>query len=505
MFMQRIALPLAISGLLLAASYAQEKAAWPQFRGADQSGVATSQSIPDEFGPEQNVLWRKKVSKGHSSPCIFGNRIFLTGAKGSDVYVAQYRRDNGELVWEKKIPMVREEKFGHPHATPAGSSPCTDGERVYAFFGSYGLVAMDMSGEILWKHTWPVRNNMYGTASSPILDGDSLFLVRDVSDISAVYCYDTKTGKQKWKTLRPEARVNYATPYVWRRKKRTEVIVAGSAILKSYDSETGKPLWWVHNMSVFCCPSPTASDDMLYYAAWSTPNEPAETRLASIFDSEDTGLPVEVLKDVDLLWAKLDQDDNGKLSYDEVPASRAKDIFKDLDIDKDGFWEKAEARRALDRPTTRGRNILVAIRPDGEGDITESHVVWEKRRGLPYVASPLLYNGRLYFVKKGGLFSCIDAKTGKGHYERKRLGVAGEYYATPIGVGNRVIVPSARGTVFVIDASSTGGDELNVVARNELGDGVYATPAIVDNTMYLRSSKYLWAIGKKDPEAKRDK
>ena len=117
---------------------------------------------------------------------------------------------------------------------------------------------------------------------------------------------------------------------------------------------------------------------------------------------------------------------------------------------------------------------------------------WEVTKGLPYVASPLAYRGRVYLLKAGGFISCLDLATGKALYESERLGVAGEYYATPVAVGEYILICAQRGTAFVIRA----GDALEILSRNELGEALSATPAVVENTLYLRGDKHLWAFGK---------
>ena len=127
-------------------------------------------------------------------------------------------------------------------------------------------------------------------------------------------------------------------------------------------------------------------------------------------------------------------------------------------------------------------------------------MLWEKTKGLPYVASPLLHEGRLYYVKKGGYVSSVDAENGEAFFEAARLGVGGEYYASPVGVGDRVLIGASRGTMFVLGT----GDELEIVARNEFEEGIYATPAIVENVMYLRTAGHLWAIGNTEAVASED-
>ena len=176
---------------------------------------------------------------------------------------------------------------------------------------------------------------------------------------------------------------------------------------------------------------------------------------------------------------------------EEFPPSRAREAFNFVDKNRNGFVEMAEFAPAYEEtPGPPGRNVFFGIAGGGKGDVTETHVKWEATKGLPYVASPLAYRGRLYLAKAGGFFSCLDPKSGETKYESERLGVSGEYYATPVAVGDFLLVCAQRGTVLVIKA----GDQLEVVERNAIGENLYATPAIVDNTLYIRGDKHLWAF-----------
>jgi outer membrane protein assembly factor BamB len=464
---------------------------WPQFRGPGARQTADGQTIPDEFGPDRNVHWKTAVPAGHSSPVVWGERIFLTGYEGQTLSVLAYDRSSGALLWKTDFQASGEEPLLHRDATPAAPTPCTDGERVFAYFGTYGLVALDMSGERVWERRFPVGKSAFGTGSSPILDEGTLYLVRDISGFSAVHAFDAATGEEKWMTPRPEAGLNYSTPLVWRNQLRKELVVAGSTLVKSYDTATGEPLWWVGGQTVFICPSPTASPEMLYFGGWSTPNAGVEDRLEAGFGPE-SGVTAELLDDPPRLVAHLDRNGDGRLQREEVPEGRARDAFPYLDADRSGTWDVHEMKRTAERyRRVPGRNVLVAIRAGGEGDVTDTHVVWERTKGIPYVASPLLYGGRLYYVKKGGYVSSVDATSGDPLFEQARLGEGGEYYASPIGVGNRVLIGSVRGTLFVLGT----GDELEIVARNQFDEGIFATPAVVSNTLYLRTEGHLYAIG----------
>jgi outer membrane protein assembly factor BamB len=234
-----------------------EPPSWPQFRGSGGLASAPDQRIPDEFGPDRNVRWQREVPAGHSSPVIWGDRLFITGYHDSALQVLCYRRSDGELMWKKEFGMTGREKLLHRDATPAAPTPATDGKRVHAYFGAYGLVTLDIQGNLVWEHEFQVEPGPFGTGSSPILHGDTLFLVRDVAGLSMVHAFDAATGEQRWARPRPEASDNYSTPFIWKHGDREELIVAGSAALKAYDLKDGKPLWWVNNVTEIVCPSPT--------------------------------------------------------------------------------------------------------------------------------------------------------------------------------------------------------------------------------------------------------
>jgi len=481
--------------VVVAAAGGAPAAEWPQFRGPGGLATAPDQSIPDRFGPDENVLWKAPVPAGHSSPVVWGDQVIMTGYEGSTLSVLSYRRTDGTLLWKHDLEMSGEETFQHRDAAPAAPTPCTDGSLIHAYFGAYGLVTLDMQGSPVWEHRFPVEANEFGTGTSPILHEGTLFLVRDVAGMSTVHAFDPATGDERWSTARPEASTNYSTPFVWDRGDHQELVVSGSATLKAYDVSTGDPLWWVGNQTVFACPSPTASDDALYYGGWSTPNASAKESFVEAFD-EGSGVARELFDDPPRFIEAYDRNGDGALQQDEVPSGRAQDAFVWLDFNRNGDWDLEDMRLLHEGRDAPGRNVLVAVRGGGAGDVTDTHVLWEKQKGLPYVASPLLYKGRLYYVKRGGYVSSVDVATGESLYETARLGVGGEYYATPIGVGDRVLIGSARGTMFVLGT----GDELEIVARNELGEGIFATPAIVENTMYLRTEQHLWAFGTTEKE-----
>jgi len=485
------------AGLVLASFVSalpvQDTPAWPQFRGPGGLSAAPDEKLPLPFGPDDGLLWKTEVPAGHSSPCIFGDRIFLTGAEGDQLIMLALDRASGKLLWQQSVTSKAPEVYAHSDATPAQPTPCTDGEVVVFYFGQYGIVATDFDGEVQWAKEMRVPQTGFGTGTSPILAGGLLIVQRDGPPDGAVFAFDPATGEEFWSIPRLQFGSAFATPLFWSNDERDELIVAGSGKLNSYDLANGELLWEVGDLSALACPSPTGDAKMVYYAAWSTPNSSGEDRLTSFFG--DFELADEERADSAKLFARLDKNSDGHVTSDELPPCRAKDAFDFVDESGNGSWELEEYAQVHDMPLAPGRNVAVAVRAGGSGDVTESHVAWTAKRGIPYVASSLLYRGRIYLVKAGGVLSCLDAATGKPHFDRERLDEGGEYYASPIGVGEHVVVCARPGTVYVLKAS----DELEIVHTAQLDDEIHATPAVVEGKLYLRTTGAMWAFGAKSP------
>lgn len=466
---------------------------WPQFRGPGGNAIAAAgQTVPLEFGPERHLLWKTALPTGNSSPCIWGDRIFLTGHDGTQLKLFCLNRVDGSVVWEQERRIPGVPKYQHVAGDPANSTPATDGRNVVFFFDDYGVVVTDLNGRLRWEKKFPPTGNAFSYGASPVLDDGKLYLNRDGGLDSGLVCLDAATGELRWQVARTNAIVSFCTPYVWTDGGNKEVLAGGTGRLEAYSADTGSPLWNVKGLPSFVCPSPVGGGGMVYFGGWTTAHVAGRARVESVF-GEESGVSERELADPKAFFERYDGNQDGKLVVAEFPDSRARDAFNVLDRNKDGFVDFAELAGAYSSAgTVSGRNVLLAIAGGGQGDVTATNVKWEALKGLPYVSSPLLYRGRVYLVKAGGFMSCLDAKTGKALYESERLGVAGEYYATPVAVGDHLIVCAQRGTAFVVKA----GDVLEVVARNELGEGLSATPAVVDHTLYLRGEKHLWAFRK---------
>jgi len=238
---------------------------WPRWRGPSGQGLVEGAGYPDEWSGTKNVIWRVAVpGSGNSSPIVFGDRIFLTTARdsGRKLSLLSYRRADGELLWETALDAEPVEhvhqKNGHASATPV-----TDGQRVFASFGSQGLAAFDYDGKILWHHDLGALSNYHGSAGSPILYRGSVILYQDQESGSFVAAFDQKTGNRRWSTGRT-ATVGWGTPVVIRAAGRDELIVSSQHAVNAYDPGTGTLLWTVQGNKFEVIPTPVVGHDLVF-------------------------------------------------------------------------------------------------------------------------------------------------------------------------------------------------------------------------------------------------
>ncbi|MDR3405281.1 MAG: PQQ-binding-like beta-propeller repeat protein [Chthoniobacter sp.] len=451
---------------------------WPQFRGPSGLGIGTGQP-PVEFGPEKNVLWKIDVPFGHSSPCILGNRIFLTGLDDGKLVTWCVDRTDGHELWRAVAPAEKIEPIQRI-ASPASPTPCTDGQRVYVYFGSFGLLAYDLDGHEQWRQPLPTPIVEFGTGASPILADGKVIVVCDQDMGSYLLALDAATGKQVWRTERPEFLRSFSSPFLWKHDGGEELVVAGSLWVRGYAVKDGHQLWSCQGMARVSNATPVAGDGLLLVSSWNVGGDDGDRVTMAPFDE---------------FLAANDQNHDGVLTKDEFPPGPVKDRFSQMDVNKDGKVTREEYEHMRDM-FAQAVNQLFAIQPGGHGDITKTHVLWTVSRHLPYVSSPLCYHGRVYAIKNGGLASCYDQRTGQIIYQAERLDAPGDYYSSAVAADGRVYVVSQKGTAVVIDASNEA-TQLHVLARNAMGEQVFATPAILDGRIYLRTEKHLFAFGEK--------
>ncbi|HXJ59049.1 MAG TPA: PQQ-binding-like beta-propeller repeat protein [Verrucomicrobiae bacterium] len=446
---------------------------WPQFRGPGGNAVASDGEPPTHFGPATNRLWKTTVPPGHSSPCIWGSKIFLTGSEGGKLQTLCLDRASGRILWRQTAPVDKIEP-AHQISGPASSTPCTDGTVVISYFGSFGLLAYDFDGVEKWREPLPPPMVEFGTGTSPILAGGMVILVSDGDQGSYLLALDRRTGRQIWRTERPEFRRGFASPYLWHHEQGEELVVPGSIWLRSYNLQDGTERWSFTGTSRVANSTPCAGDGLLFSASWNVGADPSDRITLEPFEQ----------------FAQAhDANNDGSLQRTEIPAGPLRERFSQMDINKDGRVTPYEWQ-IMREMFARAGNAVLALRPGGHGDITTSHLAWKSTRSLPYVCSPVCAGGRLYTVKSGGLASCYDAKSGRSFYQDERLDAPGDYYASLIAGDGKIIAISQKGTATVLAA----GDSLRILAHNELGAQVMATPALVQSNLYVRTDAELIAF-----------
>ncbi|HWB08520.1 MAG TPA: PQQ-binding-like beta-propeller repeat protein [Pirellulales bacterium] len=447
---------------------------WPQFRGPNGSALADEdRRLPTEIGPDKNVVWKVEVSAGHSSPIVYGERLYLTADRDGKLLTIALDRQTGRTLWEAEAPYDALESI-HRIGSHAQSTPATDGEHIVAFFGSSGLICYDSAGRPLWMHRMSGFKNDFGAGSSPILVDDRVILCQDHDTDSFLAAYDKRSGELLWKTDRSDIARNYCTPIIWEVDGRKQIVVAATLLVNGYDVDTGRLLWTVRGVSRTVCATPVVGrDGLLYVAGWSAGGE-AEDRIH-----------VEPFAEA---AAAYDKNGDGLLAEDELPEGPIRQRYPQVDRDKSGGISREEYdyfRNLFDQ----SRNVVMAIRPGGSGDITDSHIEWVSNRHVPFCASPVYDQGHIFTVKDGGIFCSLDAGSGK-ILKTGRLHGTKNYYASPVAGDGKLYLVDEQGELSVV--SSEGRWQL--LSSADFGENVYATPAIVDGRIYLRTVGHLYCF-----------
>jgi outer membrane protein assembly factor BamB len=461
---------------------AEKPLPWPQFRGPGGASVAAEgQKPPIEFGPDKNVKWKVPAPSGFSSPIVVGDMLVITAFDDGKLYTIAYNRADGKELWRAHAPAKQIEAYHKTEGSPAASTPVTDGEKIVSYFGSCGLFCYDLTGKELWKYETPMAVTMadFGTGVSPVLADGVVVLVRDESKDPKIIAVDAATGSLKWEKKR-QSMSSYATPTIWDTPTGKQVVAAGFGKLIGYDLKNGDEKWFVAGMPAACCASPVISHGNLFFAAWSPG------------DAEEKDFKMPSFDDL------LKQAGAEKLGYVTKEASEKtflKGFFDNNDTNKDGKLTRDEWDTAMKFMAT-SKNSAFALKPGGMGDVSKSHVLWKKTKGLPYVPSAVLYMGQYVMIKDGGLLTAYDANTGKDIYVQERAAVGGRYYSSPVAANGHIYFTSLDdGAVTVLKA---GAETPEVVVKNpKLGERVAATPAIADDTLYIRTAKHLYAFAEK--------
>jgi outer membrane protein assembly factor BamB len=444
---------------------------WSRFRGPNGSGISDSSRVPSEFGPDKNVVWKTALPFGHSSPALTRDRIFLTAARADNLVTICLDRQSGRILWEREAPRPRKEKLDSRNG-PAGPTPATDGTNVYVFFADFGLLSYDMNGRERWRVPLGPFNNLYGMGASPVLTGDLVVLACDQNTDSFIIAVGQQDGRIRWKTPRPEAHSGHSTPILFTPPGApTQIIVPGSFLLTAYSAANGEKLWWVGGLSFELKSTPVVTGDTLYINGFGTPqNQPGAHPDIAAFDdvkrqhADAAGIVrlASMPSPGAISW--IDLDANGQISSSE--------------------WDYYRAAMASD-------NGMLAIRLGGRGDMTAANVRWKYHKAVPQLPSPLVYRGVLYMVNDGGIVTALNPESGAEIGQGRLKGAIDHYYASPVAADNKVFMLSETGKVVVL----APGGGLDPIAVNDLGDDIYATPAISGGRIYLRTRAWLYCFG----------
>ena len=410
---------------------------WPEWRGLYNSGAVAGGNTPTEFGETKNVKWKTEIpGKGHATPIIWGNQIIIQTAVPTDIAVMKSNdappnqmsptqtdlvhnftvisvdKTSGKINWQtvvkKELPAERTHELG----SWASNSPVTDGENIYAYFGSRGLYCLDMKGNVKWERDFGQMEIVasFGEGSSPAVYKDKVFVQWDHQQKSYLYALDKKTGKEAWTAEREEI-TSWATPLIVEVNGKAQLITSATNKVRSYDAETGEIIWECTGMTRNVIPNPMYADGILYLMS---------------------GFRGNAIKAIDLAKAK--------------------------------------------------------------GDITATGtVLWEYNQDAPYTPSPVLMDGKLYFLKgNNGIMTCLDAKDGKVLYSNQKLDGITNIFSSPTGNKDKIYV-AATNVINVVKA----GPEFSILAKNTLDDTFHASPVMVGNELFLRGFKYLYCISEK--------
>ncbi|HZB45772.1 MAG TPA: PQQ-binding-like beta-propeller repeat protein [Pyrinomonadaceae bacterium] len=423
---------------------------WPSFRGPQASGVAERQNLPDRWDGKtgENVLWRTPIpGLAHSSPVVWGGRVFVTSAVSGDpkasfrpglygdgdastdrtrhrwvIYALDKR--TGKVLWERTahegVPVDKR----HIKSTYANSTPATDGRIVVAWFGSQGVHAYDVNGRFLWKvdlgrldlGAYDIPTYEWGPASSPVIWNGLVIIQCDTQQDSFVLALDANTGKTVWKTEREEL-PSWGTPTVAVTPNGPELVANASNFIRGYDPSTGRELWRLGRSSKITAPTPVFADGVFVVVSGRAPERP---------------------------------------------------IF-------------------VVRPGARGDLTLP------EGKASSEWVAWSRTGRGSYMPTPLVYGGILYVLSNNGLLDAYDLRTGEEVYRQRLPLVGSSFSASPVAAVGKLYLSNEDGEMLVIAA----GKNFEHVATNSMGELLMATPALSDGVMYVRSASSLFAVGRK--------
>ena len=460
------------TGALLATLCVLAAAAdWTQFRGPNGTGLADGTALP-EIRPGAEA-WRVAMPPGHSSPVVARGHVYLTAFEGEKLLTIALDAKTGKELWRRQPPRDRKEHLDNRNS-PASPSPVADKDRVIVFFPDFGLLAYDHNGRELWNVRLGPFDNLYGMGASPVLVDRRVVLVCDQSSGSFIAAFDAATGRQAWKHVRPHAVSGHSTPSIHRSGSRTLILAPASFRMDAYDAETGEPVWWIERLPSEMKSIPVIEGDTVYVSGYNlAENEPGRQ------------IQMPPFKDV---VGKNDRNSDGALEIDESPDQMTRKYFPYLDLDHNGKLDEREWK--VYAAAFNAENSLQAIRLNGKGDVTPTNVLWKYHRSVPQLPSVAVYRGDVYMISDNGILTVLEAATGSVRKQFRLNGAPGNYYASPVAADGKVIFVSHDGVVTVLRA----GGEYDVISKAEFNQVAFATPAIADGRVYLRTAGALYCF-----------
>lgn len=468
---------------------------WPQFRGPNCCGIsATRQPLPVKFSKTENVRWSAVVGDGVGGAAIVAGRVFVSGMTAKEtVSLFAFDAQTGEKLWQRDWPTGPLPEV-HQTNSHASSTPAADDERVYFYFSSLGLLAVDAnSGQDVWRRPLPAPFFVFkwGAGMSPVLYRDLVLFCQDDDLYPAMYAFDRETGEQRWKDDRLDMAVNYSHPVINSVDGQDEIVVAGTGLLIGYDPQTGRRRWYAKTLLRNIKTTPVCSEGVVYISLQSSGI--ANQWLVAV-DQAETGN-----KD-----GKVDkQEIQAYVGQAPIPEAFFKKTFDRGDLDHDGFLVGAELDVAFLHPdnfagasfTSTGDSaaseFILAVRGGGSGDVTNSHLLWKRAtKHTDHVVSPFVSQGRMLLVKGGGISTVFDTRTGVPLRGPKRIANATDYFASPVSGDGKIYVAGANGMVVVLK----NGPDYEELAVNDVAGSIVATPAIAEDALYIRTRDELLCI-----------
>lgn len=437
------------------------------------SGVVSGTALPQDLS--QKPRWRQTLKSGQSTPCVCGDSVYLTtyDKDAKQLATVALDRGTGEVRWTKVAP-AKDIEAHHPTGSPAVSSVACDGERVFSFFGSYGLLCYSPDGEFLWSKPMGPFQDEFGASSSPILLDGKIILSEDHDIDNFVTAIDAKTGDTLWKTAREGTR-SYSTPIICNVGGKPQIVVAGSLRMTAYDPANGKPIWWVNGLSRIVDPTPAVDGDTIYMATWTPGGDQTERISMGTFAAA---------------LEQFDKNGDKEVGKDELTPGAVLTRFFRIDLNQNEKLDESEWDKHA-RVFDRAQNVAMAVKAGGQGDVTKTHVKWLQRRNLPTVPSVVAYQGLIYMVKNGGILTSLDAATGE-LIQQGRLDGRGNYYASLIAGGGVLYSASEGGVVTIVKT----GREWEVVGSHDFEERIMATPVAVDGQLFVRTDDALYCFQK---------